>query len=166
MKSWRPLLLLVILSASFGVWSWLRGREESHEEKPYHLIEDGLFLGSSVAEPPPHTSAVVNLCGREDHYKLEAMRWEPILEGGKPPDIDWLKRVVGFIDAQRCARRTVYVHCLAGVNRSATVVIAYLMFEHGWHRDQALAHVQSKRPCAQPDPSLMQLLADWQGVTK
>jgi protein-tyrosine phosphatase len=60
----------------------------------------------------------------------------------------------------------VYVHCLAGVNRSATVVTAYLMLEHGWDRDRALAHVKSKRPCAQPDPSLMQLLADWQGVTK
>jgi hypothetical protein len=165
-KSWRPLLLFAILCVCLGVWFWLGGREESYDEKPYHLIEEGIYLGSSVAEPPPHTSAVVNLCGREDPYKLEVMRWEPILEGGKPPDVDWLKDVVWFIDAQRRARRTVYVHCLAGVNRSATVVTAYLMLEHGWDRDRALAHVKSKRPCAQPDPSLMQLLADWQGVTK
>jgi protein-tyrosine phosphatase len=94
------------------------------------------------------------------------MKWEPILEGGKLPDVDWLKGVVGFIDVQRRAQRTVYVHCLAGVDRSATVVTAYLMFEHGWGRDTALAQVKSKRPCACPDPTLMQLLADWERTSE
>jgi hypothetical protein len=166
MKSWRPLLLLAILCACFCVWYWLRVREEPNRDKPYHLIEDGLYLGSSVAEPPPHTSAVVNLCGHKDTYNVDSMLWEPILEGGKSPDIDWLKRSVGFIDSQRRARRTVYVHCIAGENRSAMLVTAYLMSEHGWDRNTALARVQSKRPQAQPDPTLMQLLADWGEVTK
>jgi hypothetical protein len=161
-RSWRPLLLLAILCACVGFWFWLRWRAESAEEKPYHLIEDGLYLGSSVPKPPPYTSAVVNLCALEDHYKVDAMLWEPILEGGKPPGVDWLNRVVGFIDAERRSGRTVYVHCLAGINRSATVVTAYLMFEHRWDRDKALAHVKLKRPLAQPDPNLMKLLTDWQ----
>lgn len=161
MKSSRRLLLLAIVCASVAVWFWLSWQEEPYEEKPYHLIEDGLYLGSSIAKPPPHTSAVVNLCGREDPYMVDAMLWEPILEGDKQPDVDWLKRVVGFIDAQRRARRTVYVHCLAGIDRSAMVVTAYLMFEHGWDRDAALARVKAKRACARPNPTLMQLLADW-----
>jgi hypothetical protein len=164
MKSRRPLLLLAISCASVGFWLWLSSVEESHEEKSFHLIEDGLYLGSSVAQPPPHTSAVVNLCGREDPYKVDAMLWEPILEGGKLPDVDWLRRVVGFIDAERRAQRTVYVHCLAGVDRSATVITAYLMFKHGWDRNRALAHVKAKRACAHPNPSLMQLLADWERI--
>lgn len=160
------LLLVALLGAGGVILLWVGGREGSTEEPPYHLIEDGLYLGASIPEPPPRTSAVVNLCGREDSYKVDAMRWEPILEGGKAPDVDWLKRVVGFIDGQRRARRTVYVHCLAGVNRSATVVTAYLMAEHGWNRERALAHVQSKRPQAQPDPNLLQLLADWEKAPK
>jgi|ERR1043166_776755 hypothetical protein len=165
-NSWRRLLLLAILGACacVGIWFWLRRLGESGEETSYHLIEEGLYLGSSVARPPPDTSAVVNLCGREDPYKVDASLWEPILEGGKPPDVAWLKRVVGFIDAQRRARRTVYVHCLAGVDRSAMVVTAYLMFEHGWDRDTALGHVKAGRPQAHPDPTFMQLLADWGGT--
>ncbi len=164
MNSRRRLLLLSIscASACVGVWFGVRWRVGSDEKKPYHRIEDGLYLGSSVAQPPPETSAVVNLCGREDPYKVEVMLWEPILEGGNPPDVDWLKRVVGFIDAQRRARRTVYVHCMAGIDRSATAVTAYLMFEHGCGRDAALARVKSKRACACPDPNLMRLLADWE----
>src|SRR5262249_36886719 len=85
-KAWRRCLLLALWCACLGGWFWLRWLEESYEEKPYHLIEDGLYLGSSVAAPPPRTSAVVNLCGREDQYKVDLMLWEPILEGGKQPD--------------------------------------------------------------------------------
>src|SRR5437868_4373479 len=76
---------------------WLCWPKEPDEEKPYHLIEEGLYLGSSVARPPPNTSAVLNLCGLKDPYKVDAMLWEPILEEGKPPDVDWLKRTVGFV---------------------------------------------------------------------
>jgi hypothetical protein len=158
------LLVLVVLCAGVGVF-WLRGPKPPVGDTPYHLIEEGLFLGSSVGQPPPHTSAVVNLCGREDRYPVDAMLWDPILEGpdgGKKPDLAWLNAVVGFVDAQRRAHRTVYVHCLAGVSRSAMVVTAYLMSEHGWGRDTALAHVKAQRPCANPAPDLMQLLADWE----
>ena len=51
---------------------------------------------------------------------------------------------------------------LSWIDRSATAATAYLMFEHGWDRDRALAHVKAKRACARPDPTLMQLLADWE----
>lgn len=66
--------------------------------------------------------------------------------------------MVAFIREQRRAGRTVYVHCLAGVNRSAAATTAYLMDEHGWDRDTALAYVKSKRPGVQPDPMMMELL--------
>jgi hypothetical protein len=39
---------------------------------------------------------------------------------------------VHFIDDERKAGRTVYVHCFAGMNRSGMVVTAYLMYEHSW----------------------------------
>jgi len=155
--------LVAILLGAAGVWLAIRWHEESNREKPYHLIEERLYLGSSVGEPPRGTTAVVNLCGVQDPYPTETRFWEPILEGGaKEPDVAWLRRAVDFIDAQHRAGRTTYVHCLAGVNRSAMVVTAYLMFEHHWTRDEALTYVREKRPQAHPEPSMVALLTEWE----
>lgn len=160
MRKLTPPILAFLVLVCLGIWLWLVWLEQSRDA-PYHHIEDGLYLGGSVAQPPSGTEAVVNLCGREDSYTVPAALWEPIFEADKEPSIDWLRRVVGFIDDQRQAGRTVYVHCLAGMNRSGAAVTAYLMFEHGWDRDVALAFIQG-RPQVQPNPTLMRLLAQWQ----
>jgi len=140
-------------------------------DQSYSRIEPGLYLGPSVDRPPPGTQAVVNLCGRPDPYQVGPALWEPIYESGpgvagKEPTLDLLRRVVGFIDEQRRAGRTTYVHCMVGVNRSGAFLTAYLMKEHGKGRDQALAFVQQRRPEVQPDPTLMQLLAQWEQELK
>ncbi len=164
MKVLRRTLLAAILLGCVAAWLGLMWLERAYEEPQFSLVEDGLYVGASVAAPPPGTRTVVNLCGREDPYAVDACFWEPILEGGPEPDVEWLGRVVEFIAAQRQAGRTVYVHCLAGVNRSAAVATAYLMREHGWTRDEALAFLRAKRPQVQPDSSLLRLLAEWEQV--
>ena len=161
MKTVRRILLFAVLASAIGAWLWLRWREQSYDP-PYSLVEDGLFIGSFVKQPPPGTKAVVNLCGQADPHQVEAALWEPIFEGGSDPDLEWLRRVIQFIAAQRQAGRPTYVHCLAGVNRSGAVVTAYLMFEHGWGRDEALRHLQRQRPVVQPNPTLMRLLSEWE----
>ncbi len=159
----RALVLLLILGGGAAAWISLQSLEESYGERPYHQIEPGLYLGMAVQEPPPGTHANVKLCGREDAYELDAQLWAPIFEAGsKEPDLDWVRRVVGFIEEQRRASRQVYVHCLNGVNRSAGAVAAYLMKEHGWGRDRALAYLRAKRPIVQPNLELMSLLAEWE----
>jgi protein-tyrosine phosphatase len=141
------------------VWRFTR-------EEPYSRVEEGLYVGASVSAPPPGTAAVVNLCDREDPYAVDALLWEPILDGGKAPGLAWLRRVVAFIDAQRRAGVTTYVHCNAGASRSGMVVTAYLMYEHGWPRDRALKFARRKRPQIQPNPAFMRLLAEWEEALK
>lgn len=158
-RFWRG--AVIILVAGIAAWLALVSVERSLD-KPYSLIEDGLYVGSSVPEPPSGTRAVLNLCGKEDRYPVEAGLWEPVLEGGKEPDLAWLRRMVEFIASQRRSGVTTYVHCLAGMNRSGAVVTAYLMEEHNWTRDQALAFAHSRRPQIQPDPTFMRLLAEWE----
>jgi len=165
MKVLGRTLLVLIVAGSLGVWCWLRWLEQCHGQ-PFTLVEDGLYIGSSVNQPPPGTRAVVNLCGREDPYQTEASHWDPIFEGGKEPSLEWLNRAVEFIAVQRNAGRPAYVHCLAGMNRSGAVVTAYLMYEHGWRRDEALAFLQSRRDIVQPNPALMRLLVEWGEVLK
>ena len=55
-------------------------------------------------------------------------------------------------------RPRVLVHCRAGVSRSATLVIAYLMKRHGMSLDDALAHVRAKRPRIAPNEGFIQQL--------
>ena len=146
---------------------WIRNTQD----QPYSSIEAGLFIGSSVDLPPPGTQAVVNLCGKPDPYQVGPSLWAPIYEAGpgvmrQEPTLDLLRRVVGFIDEQRRAGRTTYVHCMVGENRSGAFVTAYLMKEHEMGRDEALAFLQQRRRQVQLDPSLMQLLSEWEQVLK
>ena len=53
------------------------------------------------------------------------------------------------------AGHTVYVHCSAGINRSPTVVVAYLCRHLGWNLDRSLAHVTAMRVCV-PDATVIQ----------
>ena len=72
--------------------------------------------------------------------------------------------MVEFVDAQRRAGATVYVHCFAGVSRSGMVVVAYLMFKNKWTRDEALAFVRTKRDIVRPNPAFMEQLSAWERV--
>lgn len=155
-------ILGAVLLVAAGAWIGLVAMERSSYDRPYSRVEDGLWIGRAVSRPPAGTRAVVNLCRREDPYKLEASLWEPVMEAGKDPDLAWLGRVVGFIDTQRRAGQPTYVHCLAGMNRSGTAVAAYLMYEHRWGRDEAVAFLRKKRPQVQPHPTMMSLLAEWE----
>jgi hypothetical protein len=157
----RRRVLAVVLLGCVAAWLALQWLEWYWDEKPYSLVEDRLYLGGTVARPPPGTRAVLNLCDREDPYQIDISLWEPI-DGSRAPDLDWLRRVVTFIDTQRRAGNPTYVHCQAGMNRSGMVVTAYLMWEHDWTRDQALAFARSKRPQVQPNATMMRLLAEWE----
>jgi protein tyrosine phosphatase len=45
----------------------------------------------------------------------------------------------------------VLIHCVAGVSRSAAIVIAYLILQHGMHFDEAVHQVKQWRPQINPN---------------
>ncbi|TNV75372.1 hypothetical protein FGO68_gene6679 [Halteria grandinella] len=54
--------------------------------------------------------------------------------------------------------KTILVHCAAGVSRSASVVIAYIMFSRKIPLKEAHAFVLEKSPCIKPNTSFMKQL--------
>jgi protein phosphatase slingshot len=74
--------------------------------------------------------------------------------------------MVRFIDEQRKAGRTVFIHCRNGVSRSGMVATAYLMSKNNWSRDEALKFIRSKRDIVRPNPAFMKLLEEWEGIVK
>jgi hypothetical protein len=160
-------VLCLLLAASGVAWLVLRWVESLYrEEENYSRVEEGLYQGGYGASPPPGTTAVLNLCEHEDRFRAEVHRWEPIRDAAPAPDLGWLRQMVEFVDAQRRAGRTTFVHCRNGVSRSGMVVVAYVMFKNGWGRDRALQFVRSKRPLTRPNPAFMDLLAGWEQALK
>lgn len=69
--------------------------------------------------------------------------------------LPYLNSSIAFI--KKC-KDNIFVHCSAGVSRSVSVVIAYLMKEKNMSFPEALGHVQKIRPIANPNPSFVQQL--------
>jgi hypothetical protein len=162
---WRPVVALIAVSLGLAATLWTVDRL-TRDPPNYSQIEDGLFLGGSVPEPPSGTRAVLNLCEAPDPYQAEVHRWESIADAEPAPDIDWLRQQVEFVKEQRREGRRVFVHCRNGVSRSGMVVVAYEMSRNGWGRDEALAFVRSRREIVRPNPAFMRLLLDWERVVR
>ena len=119
-----------------------------------HEIVERLFLGSWKAA--------------YDQPLLEELKINHILSLGKEPSFlpvskfkrmfidipdrdnedlgQHFEKAVEFIDNAIESGGTILVHCIAGVSRSASCVIAYLMKKRGMSLDEALAHTKSRRP--------------------
>jgi hypothetical protein len=139
---------------------------ESYPRSNYSCIEEGLYLGGILEEPPPGTRAVLNVCETRDPYEAEIHQWKPIPDAVPAPSLDWLREQVEFIDRQRRGGLPVFVHCRAGVSRSCMVVAAYLMRRDACTRDEALALIRTKRSLVGPNPAFMELLLQWESEVR
>lgn len=63
-----------------------------------------------------------------------------------------------FINAAKAQNGTVLVHCNAGVSRSASVVIGYLIMVGGFSYGEAYDLVKSKRSCIRPNDGFLKQL--------
>jgi dual specificity phosphatase 12 len=83
------------------------------------------------------------------------------------PDIDWHRLVIDDDQDERISEhffkvhsiikealidnKNVVVHCAAGMSRSPTLVIAYLMIENRWGFEETINFVRKKRPIVEPN---------------
>ena len=92
-------------------------------------------------------------------YRLEPYYREAGIEARRVPVRDFdpddlrrkLPKCVEVLDELLRLGHSVYVHCNMGVNRSPSIVIAYLHWVQGWELEKATAHVLKCRSC---DPYL------------
>lgn len=70
--------------------------------------------------------------------------------------------VADKIDKVQRERGKVFVHCMAGVSRSATLVLAYLMKYHRMKLIDAHTYVKKRRPLIRPNPGFWKHLVDYE----
>lgn len=63
----------------------------------------------------------------------------------------YLPSACQFIDDCVAKGEVMLIHCQAGISRSASVVIAWLMHSKGWSYDEAFMFTKRKRPCIRPN---------------
>ena len=99
----------------------------------------------------------VDDCDRiqEIHYPLYDDATEDILS--------IVKKALPTIQTSLTSKRSVLVHCAAGISRSASVVIAYLMKTEGLSFNDAKQEVKKKRPIINPNPGFSAQLENWNG---
>lgn len=69
-----------------------------------------------------------------------------------------IDRTNGIINAAEATNGRILVHCNAGVSRSASICIAYLIIMHRMSFENAIALVKSKRESIQPNQGFLQQL--------
>lgn len=76
--------------------------------------------------------------------------------------VQHFKESIMFMHECRLKGEGCLVHCLAGVSRSVTLVVAYIMTLTGRGWQEALAAVRVVRPSAQPNLGFQRQLQDFQ----
>ncbi|XP_016300399.1 dual specificity protein phosphatase 16-like [Sinocyclocheilus anshuiensis] len=92
-----------------------------------------------------------NTCPKPDFISDSHFMRIPINDSYCEKLLPWLEKTNEFIDKAKVSNCRVIVHCLAGISRSATIAIAYIMKTMGLSSDDAYRFVKDRRPSISPN---------------
>eukprot|EP00037_Helgoeca_nana_P023953 m.251055 g.251055 ORF g.251055 m.251055 type:complete len:333 (-) comp26496_c0_seq1:2379-3377(-) len=104
----------------------------------------GVSAVLNVTPDPPTHSHGPDIC-----YKQL-----PILDTWHQNVSSYFDETFDFIEAHR-GKGSVLVHCRAGISRSPTIVMAYLMKKNNWTLDMTYSHVRQSRGIISPNLDFM-----------
>ncbi|VDQ03986.1 unnamed protein product [Trichobilharzia regenti] len=120
---------------------------------PERLRQHGitLLVSAMIDSPPSHIrNAVINTI----HVPVEDVETANLRVH--------FDRVSDRIAAESRRGGKTLVHCMAGVSRSSTLILAYLMRHTNMSLADAYQHVRSIRPCIQPNPGFWRQLLEYE----
>jgi protein-tyrosine phosphatase len=136
-------------------------------DNPIKII-DNLYLGNFTAAiydnlKKNNIAAVVCLSNDSHLYPKEVKLFhiDDISDNLDPDsfDIEKLQNAISFIEQEINKHHAVLVHCMAGISRSPTVIIAYLIKAKGCTVSEACNFVKSK--ANHINPTFMDLLEQY-----
>jgi len=130
--------------------------------------EGGLYLGgyeaasNQVLLDQYNIKAVLTLTSEKRlHYMTDVVYLHKFVKAFDDPRFDLsehFEQCLEFIENARKNRYNVLVHCMAGISRSATITLAYLMKTYKYRFDDALQYVRARRPIVNPNDGFVQQL--------
>jgi predicted protein tyrosine phosphatase len=141
----------------------------SPDRVSFDKITDVVYLGSRIASMDDYrrlraegVKACVDMKQEgADPWTFEAFLWLPTVDHD-PPSPAHLQMGISFLRQCERARLPVFVHCMAGVGRSSTLVLAYLLA--GPYREsgsrEALGFLSSRRPVVNPNAEQIKAAED------
>ncbi|XP_032895080.1 dual specificity protein phosphatase 8-like isoform X2 [Amblyraja radiata] len=103
-----------------------------------------------------------NSCPKPDFISESHFMRIPVNDNYCEKLLPWLDESVDFIDKAKVSNCRVLVHCLAGISRSATVAIAYIMKTMGLASDDAYRFIKDRRPSISPNFNFMGQLLEYE----
>ncbi|CAL8237393.1 unnamed protein product [Boreogadus saida] len=102
-------------------------------------------------------SALINVSANcpnhfEDSFQYKSI---PVEDNHKADISSWFNEAIEFIDSVKKSNGRVFVHCQAGISRSATICLAYLMRTNRVKLDEAFEFVKQRRSIISPNFSFM-----------
>lgn len=153
------------------------GIHGKHKVYPSCIIRDKLFLGNSICAKDGDTlkalniTHIVNVTSEVENYfendGIKYLRFE--IQDNPQIDIkQYFDEAIEFIDnALMDDNNKVFVHCQAGISRSGSVVIAYLMKKHAMIEFQKTwDFVKKRRPIVHPNHGFIKQLIQYQSTLK
>ncbi|XP_078253049.1 dual specificity protein phosphatase 4 [Rhinoraja longicauda] len=88
----------------------------------------------------------------EDHYQYKCI---PVEDNQKTDISFWFMEAIEYIDSVKKVDGRILVHCQAGISRSATICLAYLMMTKRVRLEEAFEFVKQRRSIISPNFSFM-----------
>eukprot|EP01121_Diplochlamys_sp_Union-15-3_P012318 TRINITY_DN3678_c0_g1_i1.p1 TRINITY_DN3678_c0_g1~~TRINITY_DN3678_c0_g1_i1.p1 ORF type:complete len:156 (+),score=21.12 TRINITY_DN3678_c0_g1_i1:82-549(+) len=140
-------------------------------DAPDKIIEEHIYLGSIF-----NAYNIIDLVNSDIGYIINVgdtkssakypenikTLYRPLSDFGDSDLVSVFDECFQMFDEAKKNNKKVLIHCMAGVNRSASVLIAYLMQHKKWRLKEALQFVKERRSFISPHPGYIRQLVEYE----
>ncbi|XP_063432086.1 dual specificity protein phosphatase 1-like isoform X1 [Mytilus trossulus] len=140
-------------------------RTDSTQSEPI-MLKDYLYIGNSANASCKEEminlgiTAILNVSNTCQNHFCSDFRYKTIAveDDGSTDLAKWFREAIQFIDNEKYRGGKTMVHCHAGISRSATICLAYIMYNEKIDLNTAFEYVKSRKHEISPNLSFMQQL--------